>query len=211
MTATPLLVSVNVGLPRTVMFRGKPITTAIWKEPIEGPVSVAGVNLSGDDQADRTVHGGKDKAVYAYAAEDYAWWERELGHPLGAGTLGENLTTAGIDVTGAVVGEHWQVGTARFEVAQPRLPCFKLGIRMDDPTFPRRFSLARRPGAYLRIVVPGHIQAGDLIEIVSKPHHGLSVGEVARIYFEESDRAADLLVAPELPKGWIDWARSRAR
>src|ERR1700678_4491623 len=123
----PLLLSVNVGRPQTVEWRGRQVTSAIWKEPIDGPVTMRGVNLTGDDQADRRVHGGPDKAVYAYSSEDYLWWADVLGRDLGAGTFGENLTTEGIDLSACVIGQEWQVGTAVLQVAQPREPCFKLG------------------------------------------------------------------------------------
>src|SRR4029079_17647984 len=130
-----VVVSVNVGLPRTVEWFGRQVTTAIWKEPVADAVAVRGVNLAGDDQADRRVHGGVDKAVYAYATEDYEWWAKQLGTALAPGTFGENLTVAGVHLGSRVVGEQWRVGTARLEVAQPRLPCFKLGIRMGDASF----------------------------------------------------------------------------
>ncbi|MEA2508186.1 MAG: hypothetical protein QOG21_268 [Actinomycetota bacterium] len=203
------IVSVNVGTPRPVSFRGKEIMTSIFKEPVAGRVVVAGINLEGDDQADRKVHGGVDKAVYAYAAEDYAWWARELDRELPPGMFGDNITTSGIDVSGGVIGERWRVGTSLLEVAQPRIPCFKLGIRMGTQTFPRRFSQARRPGAYLRIVEAGEAGAGDQIEPIGKPEHGLTVRDVAYIYYAEPERAAELLSAPQLAESWIGWAHHR--
>src|SRR5947209_1265600 len=122
--------SLNVGEPRVVQVNGHAITTAIWKDPVVGRLQLRGVNFEGDDQADRTVHGGPDKAVYAYGAADTQWWEAELGTALGPGAFGENLTVRGLGVSDAVIGEHWAVGTTLLEVAQPRLPCFKLGLRM---------------------------------------------------------------------------------
>src|SRR4051794_887216 len=148
------IVSVNVATPRTVDWQGRRVRSAIWKEPVDGPITVEGVNLIGDGQADRRVHGGPDKAVYAYATEDYDWWATSLG-PLAAGTFGENLTTVGIDLTACCIGDRWHVGTAVLEVAQPRQPCFKLGMRMGDPGFPDVFESAGRPGAYLRITGEG--------------------------------------------------------
>ena len=130
------LLAVNVGAPREIEWLGRRETTSIWKSPVDGRVAVRGVNVAGDDQADREVHGGPDKAVYAYAREDTAWWERELGRELEHGNFGENLTVSGVDVTGAVVGELWEVGSAVLEVAQPRIPCWKLGARMEDASFP---------------------------------------------------------------------------
>jgi MOSC domain-containing protein YiiM len=156
----PHVVSVNVGRPRPVQTGRRTVSTAIWKTPVEGRVAVRGVNVDGDDQADRSVHGGPDKAVYAYASEEIRRWRDELGRDLGAAPFGENLTTAGIDVSGALVGERWRIGTTLLEVVQPRLPCFKLGLRMGDPAFVRRFAQASRPGAYLRIVEEGELGAG---------------------------------------------------
>lgn len=204
------VISVNVGRPRTVMFHGEPITTAIWKTPVAGRLRVEGLNIAGDDQADRTVHGGADKAVYVYTSEDYAWWTRELGRPIAPGTFGDNLTTMDVDVNGAVIGERWLIGTTLFEVAQPRVPCFKLGIRMDDPSFPRRFSHAGRPGAYLRILREGEIGEGDGIEIEWRPTHGVSVEDVARIYYRDQHEAGRLTDVPRLPQGWRDWAVQRS-
>ncbi len=146
-TAIGRLISVNVGLPREVDTGRRVVETAIWKAPVEGRVKVRHDNLEGDRQADLTVHGGPDKAVYAYAIEETRLWEEELGRDLGAGAFGENLTTEGVDVSGAVLGERWRIGTTLLEVVQPRLPCFKLGLKMGDPTFLRRFALASRPGA----------------------------------------------------------------
>ncbi len=174
-----LVKSVNVGVLREVEREGRPTETAIWKTPVSGRVRVRGVNLDGDDQADRNVHGGPDKAVYAYAVEDARWWETELDRALDVGAFGENLTIEGIDITGAVVGERWQVGTVLLEVSAPRVPCWKLNLRMGDSTFVRRFAAAGRPGAYLRIVTEGDVGAGDEICIVSVPAHGPTVGDVA--------------------------------
>ena len=142
--------------------------SAIGKAPVEGRVRVAGVNVEGDDQADRRVHGGPDKAVYAYAAEDAAFWAGELGRELAPGAFGENLTTEGLDVSGAVVGERWRIGTVELEVCQPRLPCAKLALRMGEPTMVKRFAQASRPGAYLRIVAEGELGAGDAIEVARR-------------------------------------------
>lgn len=202
------LVSLNVGGARTLDFRGLQVATAIWKAPVAGPVRASGVNLTGDDQADRSVHGGHDKAIYAYAQEDLAWWSAELGRAVEPGTFGENLTTSGIDVTGAVVGEHWAVGSAVLEVSQPRTPCFKLGIRMGDQHFPPRFAAAGRPGAYLRIVSEGDIAPGDPIRVLSRPRHGVTVGLVERAYHADRSLVPRLLEAPELTESWIDWANN---
>ncbi len=171
--------SVNVGAIRRVEHRGRQVSTGIWKDPVVGPVAMRGVNLKGDDQADRRFHGGPDKAVYAYAVEDYTWWAGELGQALAPGTFGENLTLEGVDLTATVVNERWLVGTAVLEVAQPRTPCWKLGLRMGDDRFPARFAAAGRPGAYLRIAREGEVAAGDEVVRFHRPDFGPTIGEVA--------------------------------
>ena len=202
--------SVNVGEPRAVAVNGGTVWTAIWKSPIEGRVPLRGVNLRGDDQADRTVHGGPDKAVYAYAAEDTELWEAELAASLGPGAFGENLTVRGLPVSEAVIGERWVVGSTLLEVAQPRLPCFKLGLRMGDPGFPKRFAAAGRPGAYLRVVSEGDIGAGDQITVVDRPAHGITSELVSRAILRAPELLAQALQAPELPDGLREWMRERA-
>lgn len=185
------------------------MTTAIYKEPVVGAVRVEGVNVHGDDQADRQNHGGTHKAVYAYAAEDYEWWR--AGHRAARhsspGTFGENLTTRGVDVTGAVIGQQWRIGDVVLEVSEPRIPCFKLGIRMDDPRFPIEFANAGRPGAYLRIIEEGEVSAGAPVELGPPPVHGVTVGDIARIHHREHDAAHRLLAVPQLSESWKEWAR----
>lgn len=203
------LLSVNVGGIRQFEFDGREAVSAIWKAPVTGRVAARGVNLEGDDQADRAVHGGPDKAVYAYAVEDLQWWKGELGRPLEYGEMGENLTTEGIDVNGALVGERWEIGTAVLEVSEPRVPCWRLGVRMEDTLFPRRFTQAGRPGAYLRIVVEGDLGAGDAIQVVGQPDHGLTVGDVFRIYTRDRDEVARLLSVPQMSSSWTQWAEVR--
>ena len=193
------VVSVNVGRPRPVEHRGRTRSTAIGKGPVAGRVAARGVNLDGDAQADRRVHGGADKAVYAYAVEDYAWWEGQLGRSLAPGTFGENLTVEGIDLGAAVVGERWRVGSAELEVCQPRTPCWKLGVRMGDDSFPDRFEDAGRLGAYLRIAGEGELGAGDRVHLVHRPPHGVTVDLVARA-FDDPSLFPLVLAAPELPE-----------
>ena len=206
---TGKLLSVNVGSPRETEWLGRREATSIWKFSVDGRVPVRGVNVAGDDQADREFHGGPDKAVHAYAREDTVWWERELGRELEHGVFGENLTVSGVDVSGAVVGERWEIGSAVLEVAQPRIPCWKLGARMEDASFPVHFAAARRPGAYLRIVEEGEIGADDDVRVAARPEHGVTVGDVARIYHQERGRASTLLDVPELCSDWHDWALRR--
>lgn len=193
------LLSVNVGEPRPVTAGRHVVETAIWKTAVEGPVRVRGVNIDGDAQADRSVHGGPDKAVYAYAIEEIRDWETELGRQLDTATFGENLTTEGLDVSGAVVGQRWRIGTTLLEVAQPRLPCFKLGVRLGEPGFVRRFAGASRPGAYLRIIEEGQIEAGDVITVTHQPDHGVSMRLVFDAILLDRSLIPDALRAPQLP------------
>ena len=205
------LISVNVGRPaQLAVRRGRPLMSAIGKTAVEARVRVDGVNLAGDEQADRRVHGGPDKAVYAYASEDAAFWSGELGRELAPGTFGENLTTAGLDVSGAVVGERWRIGTVELEVCQPRLPCNKLALRLGEPLMVKRFAQASRPGAYLRILVEGSLGAGDEVVVLSRPSHGITVRDVSdAILLDETllERAA---AAPALPRDLAAWMLSRA-
>src|SRR5207248_10333999 len=164
-TSVGRVLSINVGTVREFEYRGRPVKSAIWKSPAAGRIAARGVNLDGDDQADRKAHGGPDTAVYAYAVEDARWWEREIGRSFAYGEWGENLTTEGIEVNNALVGERWEIGATVLEVSEPRIPCWRLGVRMNDRIFPRRFAEAMRPGAYLRIVVEGSVGAGDEIRI----------------------------------------------
>jgi MOSC domain-containing protein YiiM len=203
------VVSVNVGMPRTVQHEGKAVTTAIWKRPVTGRVSVRGVNLDGDGQADRSVHGGTDKAVYAYAREDYEWWSAELGEALEAGTFGENLTVSEIDLNAAEVGERWRVGSVLLEVSEPRFPCFKLGIRMGDAKFLKRFAAANRPGTYLQIIDEGELKAGDRIEVVDRPGHAVTIGLFAEAYLRNRGRLVELLAADVLSETWRTWIHER--
>lgn len=202
------VVSVNVGAPRLVRWRDRDVLTSIFKEPVTGRVAVHGVNVDGDDQSDRSVHGGPDKAVYAYAREDLEWWSDRLGVPVPAGMLGENITVAGVEVTEAVIGERWRINDVVLEVCAPRTPCYKLGIRMGADGFPRLFAAAGRPGAYLRILVPGGIAAGDAVIVEHRPSHGVTVHTVAEAYHRDHSRAAELLAAPELAGNWHTWARA---
>jgi MOSC domain-containing protein YiiM len=200
------VLSVNVGLPREFEYNGHPARSAIWKSPVAGRVAARGVNLAGDDQADRRAHGGPDKAIYAYAVEDLGWWAREIGRPLEYGELGENLTTEGVDASGALVGERWVVGTTVLEVSEPRVPCWRLGVRMNDKLMPRRFTEALRPGAYLRIVIEGDIGAGDAIQIQEHPHHDLTVRDILRIYAFDRQEVGRLLTIPGMSESWRRWA-----
>ncbi len=201
------VLSVNVGMPREFEYGGRPAKSAIWKSPVVGRLAARGVNLAGDDQADRKVHGGPDKAIYAYAVEDTRWWERELGRELAYGQFGENLSTEGIEVNDALVGERWEIGTTVLEVSEARIPCWRLAVRMQDKAFPRHFSEALRPGSYLRIVVEGDIGVDDRIGVVDRPNHGVTVRDVFRIYMGDRHEVARLLAVPQLSESWRRWAQ----
>jgi len=201
------VLSVNVGGPREFEYGGRPAQSAIWKLPAVGRIAARGVNLAGDDQADRKAHGGPDKAIYAYAIEDTRWWERELGRSLAYGQFGENLSTEGIEVNDALVGERWEIGTTVLEVSEPRIPCWRLAVRMQDKAFPRHFSEALRPGSYLRIVVEGDIGVDDRIGVVDRPNHGVTVRDVFRIYMGDRHEVARLLAVPQLSESWRRWAQ----
>jgi MOSC domain-containing protein YiiM len=203
------VVSVNVGRPRRVRWAGRTVTTAIWKEPVDGRRRLAGINVDGDDQADRRVHGGPTKAVYAYALEDYLWWQAQAATLFDPepGTFGENLTLEGIDPATAVIGERWRAGTAVVRVTEPRIPCFKLGIRMGDAGFIDRFAYAARPGSYLAIDTEGDVGAGDVVELLERPDHGITVGTVADAYHGRADRLEELAGLADLSEPWRNWAR----
>jgi MOSC domain-containing protein YiiM len=205
------VLSVNVGTARTFEFDGRQVQSAIWKSPVVGRVAARGVNLEGDDQADRKAHGGPDKAIYAYAIEDLRWWASEVGRPLQHGHFGENLTTEGIDVNEALIGERWEVGTTLLEVSEPRVPCWRLGVRMEDKSFVRRFTEALRPGAYLRILAEGSVGAGDGIRVVERPDHGVTIRDVFRIYSRDRDEAERLLAVPGMSDSWRAWASGLVR
>jgi MOSC domain-containing protein YiiM len=200
------VVSVNVGTLRQIRWRGRLLSTGIWKYPVEGRVEIRGTSLSGDIQADPESHGGPRKAVYSYSIEDYRWWEQTLGIKLQPGTFGENLTLSGIDLGGVLVGERWRVGTTNLRVTQPRIPCFKLGIRMDDRRFPRRFSEAERPGAYLAVEHEGDVGTGDPVEIVERPSHPITVRMLAHLDYNNRRLAQLVAAAVEVGMTPAEWS-----
>ena len=200
------LVSVNVGLPREVSWKGKTVTTGIFKTPVDGPVALRRHNLEGDRQADLSVHGGPTKAVYVYSSQHYEYWRGELGDgELSWSAFGENLTVDGADEETINIGDEFQVGSARFVVTEPRMPCFKLGIRFGREDMVKRFLQSQRSGFYFGVVQEGVVQAGDQLERVSEHPNGLRVADVTRLY--TTDRANEALlrkaVAVEvLPASW---------
>ena len=199
------LLSVNTGLPREVIHHGRPVTTGIYKKPAAGAVWLAHLNLEGDGQADLRVHGGADKAVYAYPFEHYAFWAAETGRDdFAYGQFGENFTIMGLLEDVACIGDVFQIGGARLQVSQPRTPCFKLGLRMGDDGFPLRFIAANRTGFYLRVLAEGRIAAGDAIAWIERAADSMSVRDVFRLRHvggtrEDYARAARL---PGLAASW---------
>ena len=207
------LVSVNVGLPREVAWQGRVVRTSIWKDPVEALVRVSSLNLEGDQQSDLSVHGGPEKAVYAYPREHYEYWRRELpGTDLGWGTFGENFTTAGLLEPEIRIGDRIRVGSAEFLVTQPRMPCFKLAVRFGRDDMVKRFLHSGRSGFYLAVVREGEVARGDSLEFAGRDEHGVTVADIASLYARDRDnegllrRAVDV---PALPESWKEYLRKR--
>jgi MOSC domain-containing protein YiiM len=200
------VVSVNVGLPRSVRWKGRGVTTGIFKEPVKDRVSLRRLNLDGDRQADLSVHGGAAKAVYAYPLEHYAFWRKELREQLLFGAFGENLTVEGLPLEEEVaVGDRVRVGTAELVVTQPRLPCYKLGLRFGREDMVKRFLASRRTGYYLAVQVEGDVGAGDHVEMIARDPARIPVAEITRVYASDRDDRATIerLVALDaLPDDW---------
>ncbi|MEH1901629.1 MAG: MOSC domain-containing protein [Nostoc sp.] len=203
------LISVNVGLPCEVTWKGKTVSTGIFKEPVSDRVMLRSLNLDGDGQADLTVHGGADKAVYLYPFEHYEYWRGELPNTeLPLGIFGENFTTTGLREEKVNIGDHFRIGTVTLMVTQPRLPCYKLGIRFGRPDMVKRFLASRRTGFYFRVLQEGEVGAGDTLELVSRDDNNITVADITQLYLRERDnpellhRVAQL---EALPESWRDY------
>jgi MOSC domain-containing protein YiiM len=182
-----VVLSVNVGLPRELVWKRQRVSTAIFKAPVEGAIPVRKLNLDGDRQADLIVHGGPDKAVYAYPAEHYAHWRMKVPEtPETWGAFGENLTTRGVLETDLNIGDHVRIGSALLQVSQPRMPCYKLQVRFDRDDMTRLFAMSRRSGLYFSVIEEGEVQAGDEIKLVKHDEHGVSVADVNGLYFDRN-------------------------
>lgn len=210
------LVSLNVGLPREVLWHGRRVSTGIYKEPVEGRVRLRKLNLDGDRQADLTVHGGADKAGYCYPTEHYAYWKKQLpGYDLPVAIFGENFTTEGLPEESVHLGDRFAIGSAEMVVTQPRLPCYKLGIRFESDDMVRKFLNGKRYGYYLNVTKEGEVGVGDEIKVLSRDPNAVPVSEITRLYVAKKYTAADLtslrsaLKVPALPASWKDHFHER--
>jgi len=204
------ILSVNVGLPTEVTWQGKLVTTGIFKEPVNAPVMLRTLNLDGDRQADLTVHGGVNKAVYVYPSEHYGYWRTELpGIDLPSGMFGENFTTEGLLEEAVYIGDRFRIGETEVRVTEPRMPCYKLGIKFGRPDIIKRFLTSRRTGFYFAVVRGGMVRAGDAIKLIGREQQDISVADITRLYaFEKNDlkwlrRAIEVVALPENWKGYF--------
>jgi MOSC domain-containing protein YiiM len=203
------LVSVNVGLPQEVIWKGKTVTTGIFKEPVEERVKVRFLNLDGDRQADLTVHGGLDKAIYVYPVEHYEYWRGELPEmELPWGMFGENLTTVGLLEDSVNIGDRFRIGTAEVMVTQPRMPCYKLGIKFGRANMVKQFLDSRLTGFYFSVLQEGEVGVGDAMELISRDENNVTVADITRLYVRQRDDLQMLQRAAQvkaLPDGWRDY------
>jgi MOSC domain-containing protein YiiM len=200
--ASARVIAVNTGPEADLVVGGKPARTAIGKRPAAGQIVVRALGLAGDEYADKENHGGHEQAVYAYAREDLDWWVERLGYELRNGLFGENITTSGLDITGALIGEIWRIGTAVVQVTSPRIPCTTFQSWMDEPHWMKRFAAAGRPGAYLRVLTEGAVGAGDEAEVLGRPAERVTVAESMRAYYGDQDLMRRVLQVPGRGEKW---------
>ena len=212
------VISVNTGLPREVKWHGRTVTTGIFKEPVLSRVSLRKLNLDGDGQADLSVHGGQYKAVYCYSFVHYDYWKRELSdRELPMGIFGENFTLDGFLEDSVHLGDEFSIGSAEVVVTQPRLPCYKLGIRFEADDMVKRFFLSGRTGFYLAVVSEGEVGAGDEVNVTSRDPNSVPVSEITRLYSEKRYSNADVawvrraLRVAAFPESWKEYFRERLR
>src|ERR1041384_3582293 len=210
------IVSLNVGMPREVMWHGRSVTTGIFKEPVPGRAALRKLNLDGDRQADLTVHGGEYKAVYCYPVEHYSYWAEEIpGRKLPAGIFGENFTTEGMVEATVHLGDRFSVGSAEVIVTQPRLPCYKLGVRFGSDDMVKRFLASARTGFYLAVTREGEVGAGDEIAVLARDDNTVPISEITRLYVAKRFAPEDLdwlqraMRVAALPQDWKDYFRER--
>lgn len=209
------VLSIHVGKPREVQYQGKTVATGIFKEKVNGPVRVNRLNLEGDQQADLSVHGGPDKAVYAYPAEHYSYWKTARPDLVfEPGIFGENLSVHGLNEDEACIGDRFKIGTAIFGITSPRMPCFKLGIKMKDPKFIKHFMQAQRTGFYFKVVQEGVVKSENPIEKIKSDPQQLTVNEIVRLYTTDKENQALLQKAvntSSLPQDWRDFFAKRLK
>ena len=208
------LLSVNVGTPQEYDWLGQPVTTSIFKSPAEGEVQVAKLNLAGDAQSDLTVHGGVDKAVYVYPHEHYAYWMERGIKPLKMGNFGENLTVEGLLENDVHIGDELEMGSARFAITQPRLPCYKLQVRFNRPEMTKLFYTSRRFGFYLKVVREGSLHAGAPISIVHRDENAVSVADLIALYtgdISDPELLQRAIRVEALSPGWRGDLQERAK
>ena len=209
------ILSVNVGLPREVLSGKDIVTTGIFKEPVEGPVKLRKLNLDGDKQADLTVHGGENKAVYAYPKEHYDYWQLELPNTaLPWRMFGENLTTEGLNEDAINIGDSFRMGSAEVVATQPRLPCYKLGIKFGRMDIVRRFLTSGRPGIYFKVLLEGEVEAGDSIDLISKDENNITIKDIVRLYVKDNKDVEAMQRAirvKDLPIGWRNHFREQIK
>jgi MOSC domain-containing protein YiiM len=203
------LISVNVGRPRLVSWEGRTVSTGIFKTPVDGPVTLRLLNLDGDRQADLTVHGGKTKAVYAYPFEHYEFWRNELPDmELPYGMFGENFTTSGLFEDAVHIGDRFRVGTAEVMVTEPRMPCYKLGLKFGRSDIIKRFLQSRRSGFYFAVLQEGEVKAGDSIELLSENQQGVTIADIVGLYAFDKGNLELLrraIAVDELPLSWREY------
>jgi MOSC domain-containing protein YiiM len=200
------VISVNRGHEAELLIGGRPGRSAINKRPVAGPATVGPLGLEGDECVDNQNHGGLEQALYAYAREDLDWWTEQLGRELINGIFGENLTTAGIDVSAALIGETWRIGAVVVQVTGPRIPCVTFKSWLDEPHWVKRFAAAERPGAYLRVLTPGIVEAGDELTVVSAPSEPVTVAESMRAFYGDRDILRRLLLVEGRGQKWDELA-----
>ena len=207
------IISLNVGLPRLVLRNEEPVSTGIFKEPVEGRVRLKTLNLDGDRQADLSVHGGPQKAVYLYPSEHYDFWKQELPDMnLPWGMFGENLTTTGLFETEVHIGDKFRIGTAELMVTQPRMPCYKLGIRFGRADIIRRFLASERTGFYFSVLKEGEVGTGDEVELLERNASGVRVVDVTRLYSSERENVELMrraIATEALPDSWREYFLKR--
>jgi MOSC domain-containing protein YiiM len=200
------VISVNAGRGKDAAWAGRLRRTAIDKRPVAAPVEVGWLGLAGDEQSDTENHGGREQALYAYAREDLDWWVERLSRELANGVFGENITTSGLDVTGALIGEVWQLGTAVVQVTSPRIPCVVFAGWVDEGHWVKRFASAGRPGAYLRVLEEGAVAAGDGIEVISRPDEHVTIAESMTAYYGDAELMRRLLLVEGRGNKWDEIA-----